>query len=270
MNNIGKIITAVLLVAIALASFFFAAPWASDDDTHAETVAAIDEKVETVLKLTATSTIASAGVSAIPGDTATPIAEKLADFTEYFLLILCVLYSEKYLLTIIGAGVFKIVIPCACALSLAALVYRPDILKKLAFKLAVFGLAMFVAIPLSIDVSDMIYASYESSIEETISDAESFSEKTDALEGTDKKDEGLISSILGRFSETAGSLQDKAANILNRFVETLAVLIVTSCIIPILVLLFFIWLIKMLTGFEISVPFPPHRPGRGKPEHEHD
>lgn len=270
MNNpgISRVIAAVLLAAIALASFFIAAPWASSSETHAETIAAIDEKVDTVLKLTATSTIASAGISAIPGDTATPISEKLADFTEYFLLILCVLYSEKYLLTIIGAGVFRIVIPGACLLALAAFAYRPELLKKLAFKLAVFGLALFVAIPLSIKVSDMIYNSYESSIEQTIADTESFTEKTDALEDADKTDKSLIASILGKFSETADSLQDKAADILNRFVETLAVLIVTSCIIPILVLLFFIWIFKMLTGFEISVPFPMHRRGKGKPEPE--
>lgn len=268
MTKINRFIAAALIVAVGLISFFVAAPWASSSETHAETIAAIDEKTETVLKLTATSTIASAGISAIPGDTATPISEKLADFTEYFLLILTVLYSEKYLLTIIGAGVFRIVIPGACLLAVAGLFYRPELLKKLAFKLAVFGLALFVAIPLSIEVSDMIYSSYESSIEQTIAETESFTEKTDALEDTDKTDTGLIASILGRFSETADSLQNKAADILKRFVETLAVLIVTSCVIPILVLLFFIWLFKMLTGFDISVPYPLRRHGKAKAEPE--
>lgn len=270
MNKISRIIIAVLLVVVALVSYFVVAPWASSDETHAETVAAIEKNIETVMKLTATSTIASAGMSAIPGDTATPIADKLADFTEYFLLILCVLYSEKYLLTIIGAGVFKIVIPLACTLAVAAFAWRPGLLNRLAFKLALFGIAMYIVIPMSIKVSDLIYTSYESSIQATIAEAESLTEKTDALEGSNEKDESLIASILGRFSETADSLKDKAANILSRFVETLAVLIVTSCIIPILVLLFFIWLVRLVTGYEIAVPFPGHRHGPRKPEPQNE
>ena len=39
---------------------------------------------------------------------------------------------------------------------------------------------------------------------------------------------------------------------LNRFVESLAVMIVTACIIPLLVLLFFLWLIRQLTGVDLA------------------
>ena len=40
---------------------------------------ALAEKQETVLELTAASTAASAAITLLPGDTATPIAEKLAE-----------------------------------------------------------------------------------------------------------------------------------------------------------------------------------------------
>ena len=36
--------------------------------------------------------------------------------------------------------------------------------------------------------------------------------------------------------------------------EALAVLIVTSCVLPVLVLLFLLWIVKMLTGIDFSLP----------------
>ena len=124
-HTMKKLLIAALLILLAVVSCLFLADKAMAPATHNKTIASIDDKTVTVLKLTATSTVASAAISAIPGDTATPIAEKLADFTEYFLLILCVLYSEKYLLTIMGAGTFRILIPLACALCLAGLFWNP-------------------------------------------------------------------------------------------------------------------------------------------------
>ncbi len=252
-----------ILLAVAAISFFPIAKRAETPETHGVTIHAIDEKIETVLKLTATSTVASAGISAIPGDTATPIAEKLADFSEYFLLILSVLYAEKYLLTVIGAGAFKLLIPAACILGAAGLFWNPKGMRRLAFKLAIAGLALYLVIPLSIRVSDMIYDAYQVSIDETVASAEAFSEETSALaEKAEEDSQGLIGSITSAFNsltEEAENLTGRAAEILNRFIETMAVMIVTSCVIPILVLLFFLWIIKLLTGVEISTPPIPHR-----------
>ena len=253
-NKLVRILIALALVLLALISILFVAPWASSTETHQRGIASINDKVDTVLRLTATSTLASAGISAIPGDTATPIAEKLADFTEYFLLILCVLYSEKYLLTIIGAGVFRYLVPAVCGVAIASLFCRKEKLRALALKLAVFSLAFYLIIPASIRVSDVIYDSYEASINATITQAEELTDETAELNGAE--DAGLIQAILQRLSETTETLTNKAAGTLNRFVETLAVMIVTACVIPILVLLFFLWGIKQITGVEISPPRP--------------
>ncbi len=256
----NKVIVCVLLLAVALVSFFVVAGKVSTPESNQAVIDAIEEKTDTVLKLTATSTLASAAISAIPGDAATPIAEKLADFSEYFLFILCVLYSEKYLLTIIGAAAFRVLIPVACLVTMVGLFWNPGVMKKLGLKLAVFALAISVTIPLSIRISDMIYDTYDESIQETIQAAEAFTSDTAELSDA-AEDESLFASILSKLSETATGLADRAARILNNFVEALAVMIVTSCVIPILVLLFFLWLIRILTGVEIHAPLPrPHRP----------
>ena len=262
-----KILAAALLVLLAVFSMLFLADRAADPASHAATISVIDEKTEDVLRLTASASLASIGVSAIPGDTATPIAAKLADFSEYFLLILCVLYSEKYLVGIIGAGVFRVLIPCACALGIFSLFRYPQLFRRLAVKLAAVGIALYLIIPISFKVSDMIYGAYRESIDGTISAAETLSEETAPLADA-AEDKGLVQSILDRLKETTTSLTDKAVDAVNRFVETLAVMIVTSCIIPLLVLLFFLWVIKQLTGVDFSSALPRGRAPRMRPKKE--
>ena len=268
--TLKKLLFTALLLLTAVFSFLFLGDRAAAPATHAATVGVIDEKTEDVLKLTASASLASFGVSAIPGDTATPLASKLADFAEYFLLILCVLYSEKYLLGIIGAGFFKVLIPCACGLVILSLWRAEPRLRRLALKLGAVGLALYLLIPVSFKVSDMIYGAYRETIDTTISAAETLSDETAPLADA-AGDKGLVASILDRISETATSLTDKAVDAVNRFVETLAVMIVTSCVIPLLVLLFFLWVIKQLTGVDLGAALPApwrRRPPEGgrKPE----
>lgn len=255
-----KTLFCLVMVLVAVVSCLFVAERASSAESSRAVVASINEKSETVLKLTAASTLASAGISAIPGDTATPIADKLADFTEYFLLILCVLYAEKYLLAITGAAAFRVLVPCACAALIVGAFWNGRVMRRLALRLSLFALALLIAIPASIGVSDMVYDAYRQSIDDTVHASQALGDETNALSEAEG-DEGLIASILKQFSDTASSLADKAARLLNRYVEALAVLIVTSCILPLLALAFFVWLFKLLTGVNLRVPTPP-RPHR--------
>ena len=54
-------------------------------------------------------------------------------------------------------------------------------------------------------------------------------------------------------SEPRSRAADDAQKALNGFIEALAVMIVTPCIIPIVVLVFFLWLVKMILGIDVSV-----------------
>ena len=274
MNNIlSRTVICLALILFAVLSFFPLAARFSAPERYTAYTESIDAKTDTVLKLMAASTVTSAGISAIPGDTATPIAEKLADFSEYFLLILCVLYAEKYLLSIIPLGVFRGLFPLACVLFAAGRIWNPRLLDRQACKLTLIGVAMLLVIPLSVRTSDLIYTTFQDSIDSTIASAEELSEETKELSEAD--DVGMLRSVLNRLSETKDSLTEKASTILNRFVETLAVMIVTSCLIPILVLVFFLWVVKQLTGVdlrEFSAPVgrraPPRRPRPDREEYE--
>lgn len=247
------ILLTVLLVLIAVVSATFVADYAMSTENHEATISSLDEKTDTIKVLTASSTLASVGVTALPGDVATPIAEKLADCSEYFLVVMCVLYAEKYLLTLIGAAVFRFLIPIACGLVIISLYKKNPSFRRVALKLAVFGLLLFLVIPLSVKTSNMIYETYQVSIDETIEKAQELTDETDAI--TDAQDNpNILESILSFFEETTTSITEKAGEVLNRFTEAIAVMLVTTCVIPILVLLFFLWLTKILWGVAIPVP----------------
>ena len=250
-----KAALAALLVLAALLSIFAVGKRASDPAYHQASIDALAEKQETVLELTAA---ASAAITLLPGDTATPIAEKLADLSGYFLIVLCAIFLEKYLLTITSYVSFTILIPAACALGIAALFSEKlrAALGKLAWHLLLFALAIAFAIPAGVKVSSMIEDTYRASIEETIANAEQTTEDIQsATSGEADKSEksglsGLFSKVTEGITGAATAAVGQLKTVLNRFIEALAVMLVTSCLIPILVLLFFAWLVKLMLGIE--------------------
>ena len=174
----------VLLVVLAL-SMTVVQKAASDPENHTGTIEALDEKKADVLKLTASSAAAATALAAVPGDATTPVANKLADLTSYFLIVLMVVFLEKIsghpdrlrhffhpdpagLRSLLGIGI--------CA-------ERP-FLKVLAGKVAAFGLVLFLIIPISMRVSGMIEATYEQSMETAVEEAENITEEIN--ESTDE------------------------------------------------------------------------------------
>ena len=79
-----QILMAMVPLIAALLSVFVISKYASSARSDAQTIASLDEKKTTVMELTAASTAASAALTFIPGDGATPIAEKLADLESTF------------------------------------------------------------------------------------------------------------------------------------------------------------------------------------------
>lgn len=265
-QNLKKLLIATALVFLAVISSTLIADIVMKPETYGSLIVSIDDKKDTVMGLAAASTVASAGISAIPDDTATPIADKLADLSGYFLLVLCALYAEKYLITIVGAVVFRVLIPLACVFCIVSLFRNTQNLRRLALKLTVIGLLLALAIPVSIGTSDMVYDIYDASINGTIASAEEFSEELNAAD----EDAGWWERLTG----TVSGVINKASGILSRFVEALAVIIVSACLIPVLSLLFFLWLIKLLIGSDFLdklIPplrgpvLPPHMPDMPPP-----
>lgn len=224
----------------------------SSPKIYSSTISSLDNKKETVMALSAAAATTSAAITLLPGDTMTPIADKMADLTSYFLIILCVIYLEKYLLPILGYLVFGILIPIVFILK--GIDYYKDVKKILesAKKLVLIGLVILLSIPISEKVSGIIHETYESSIENTINEA--------TQEITIEEDgNGGFKAIFLKIKDGATNTAERFKKVLSNFVEAIAVMIVTDCLIPVVVLVFCLWVIKNITGVLVdTTKFLPH------------
>lgn len=115
-ERIRWIVSILIPLLCALLSFCVIAKYTSSPTMkiNAHAIQSLDDKKTTALELTAAATAASAAITLIPGDAGTPIADKLADLSSYFLIVVCAIYLEKYLVTITGLAAFKLLIPIGC------------------------------------------------------------------------------------------------------------------------------------------------------------
>lgn len=255
--TLKKVLMFVVPLAVALVSVFYLSRLTSDPVFHQKSLAALEEKQTTVLELTAASTGVSVGITLLPGDAATPIAEKLADLSGCFLVVLCAIFLEKYLLTITCLATFRVLIPAACLLLCINVFADRNTLRELARKLVLFALAIVLVIPASIGISNLIETTYQTSIDSAIDSAKQATTELESTpHGSAQEDSqsglsGLFSKVTGSITGIASSAVQKLTDALNRFIEAAAVLLVTSCLIPILVLLFFLWLVKLVLGVNL-------------------
>ncbi len=260
-----KAIIAAVLAAVALVSLIVFANIASNPETYTGIIGTLDEKKGNVMVLATTTTAASAAISALPNDMGTPIADKLVDFSSYFMVILAVIYLEKFLLTTLGFLGFGILIPVACALFAVAVFLRRGTLtrvnlQRLGTKLAAFGLALALVVPVSVWLTDNVDATFDESLAASNAAAQEATEQLEEnTQEQTQEDQGLLGGIASAVQEgwnglTQGAQQalDTLGDQLNTMIDTLAVMIVTSCLIPLLVLILFLQLVKIITGLDFG------------------
>ncbi len=224
-----RVVAIIVCIIIACISFFGLAKSYSSPESkiNKETIKYLDEKKTTALELSASATAVSTLITLAPGDDGTPVANKLMDLAVYF-------GSKKELFWKIGVKIF------------------------------IFGLAIYAVIPVSVHVSKMIYSTYQESIDATIDEANDLADESEASKDDDKdskKSKDSESSFIDKAKDAVNSVKntlsvtaDSVKNMVNKFIDGLAVLIVTTCLIPVLVIVFFIWLVKLVLGSAISSP----------------
>ena len=234
----------LLLAAVALFSITVITPAAVNVDHHKNTFEQLDKEIGNTLKLTSGATAVSAVITLLPDDTCTPIAEQFAELGTYFVIVLSALYLEKYLITILGYVSFSILIPLVCLILGIGIIGKKQKANIMAIKLGIFAILIYFLIPISVKTSEAIYNTYESTIEDTLATA-------NEITVTDE-DAGAVEKFLSWIKNAAVTVVDYVTGLLSRFVEAIAVMMVTSCLIPILVVLLFSWLMKLLFKIDIS------------------
>ena len=99
---------------------------------------------------------------------------------------------------------------------------------------------MVTAVPTEIHIADQIEDIYNFSLENTIQEAKNIKEETeDATNDATEEDSnfitGAISKVTDAISNAVTGIVDKGETFLNTVTQSLAILIVTSCVIPLLI-----------------------------------
>lgn len=240
--NYKKIMLVVLVLLVAIISFTKIAPAAADPANHKHTIEQTEEKIASVMTLSGGAAATSATLSLLPGDMCTPLADQLAELAKYFLLILSALYLEKFLISLSGYISFMALIPLACVIVCVAIVAGRKNLIRTAAKISLIAIIIFTIVPASVKLSDMVYQTQAEKVNDTI-------EQYNDLEIEGDADSGLFSEFTTVTTETIDHITDFLDNLL----ESLAVMIVTACVIPILVFFFLVWLVKVIFSANILV-----------------
>ena len=261
-----KIMGIVLLLLVALLSFNKISVVTSSPETYASMIESLDEKRNTVTGLIATSTATSAAITVLPDDVGTPIAEKIADLSTYFLIVLGAIFLEKILLTVGGYVTFKCIVPILCFVAISAILIRKKTWRTFCYNLIVrmllFGFVLCIVTPASIQISTVVENLHAISINESVEKVQESAESMDESDSDNEsqKKEGFVSGLVSKVTDlaegiTSGVTQtlDAVQNYLNNLIETFAIFMVTTCIIPIVVLIILILAVKWIFN-SISLP----------------
>lgn len=253
-----------LLIIAALLSEFVGRPHFENVETWSGTIEVIGAKKNNVLALT-TSTIAlSAAISALPDDTGTPVAEQLTQLSGNLGIVLAVLYLEKYLLTILGFLSLGVLGPVAFALLAISLLMHGRLttshaLFTLGIRVLLVGIIAIAVVPASVWVTQRIDETYQISISQE--ESEGSAEESKPTDSESQENKNFWDSIASGAAQLVSNLKDGIKSVTDGVVEQVTnliegaiVMIVTSCLVPLLVLAVFLWMGHSLMGIDVSAP----------------
>lgn len=286
----NKIIVTIVLVAILLCSVAFSFV-AAKPSFYKSQIEYLDQKQSDSKALIIASSGLALTLSLLPDDVGTPIANKFADISGYFAVALGGLLLEKYLLTLTGWLVFRFLIPLSCLVYIGC-IYLKGIrnFRKVAAKILLFALAIYLVIPFSVKVSKLIEETYAISLDDVKQveeQAPEVSKETNKVPvpvqdniATKKYDLTLsgiveatrdflnkaeekvneivtsagdsVSSGIDKITNSASGLLQSAKETLSRLFEGLMITVITSCVIPIFVFILLIWLSNVILGLNID------------------
>lgn len=255
-----KIIIIGILIFTMLLSIFVAPLVVDKLHIIDEAEKTLDGKKDTVVAVTATSATISVAVAAIPGDSTTPLANQIAELDIFFIIVLIAIYLLKILLVVSTSLSFKLLFPATCLLFATYLLSNNNYFKNLAIKILIFGLVVFLTVPISVGTMNVVDTALRTQEKiETIA----IEDKTDSPIEKENEDKNWWSNF---WDDVTDKVKDATDNVVNatkemyqkakdkfsELVDIVASLIITCCVIPLLVIVFLAWILKMLFGINIS------------------
>lgn len=265
----NKLIKSAIFIVIAAILFFGVSKWATSVQSYSWVLKTLNSLQKKALAITGTSAALATGAAAIPGDATTPLANKLMDMAGYMVIVYGVIIVEKYLLTITGYLAFKILIPIALVILAASQFVTGEwylFLRKISIKGMIIGLLLWLLVPTSAAVTNTINDTYANTtaVESKLIEQSKNVTKTkdDSKKSETKNEDFSITDFAKGFTDKVKNAAKDAGNVVtgkaeefqeafNQMIEKVAVMIVTTCVIPIIVLFSFTWIIKFFTGLNL-------------------
>lgn len=256
-KNAALWVRILILVLAAVFSFFIAASMLPETGFVQGSLESLEESSDMVMKFSAVTLSTSLAISALPDDFATPLAESLSDMNIYFIAILVVLFFEKLLLQYGVKLAFVILIPAACAIGVLFVATQRGLLKGLAIRLCILGLAVALVVPCSTHLTDYVAADLMDYVSETIEETENDAGKLSEAMEDSSGEKTIFERLSDLFHTAVNSVSDLMAyfqNTIRRCMNAIAILILTNCLMPLLTLFVLRWILREV--FQIVLPMP--------------
>lgn len=253
----GKTVKLLVLLLIMMVSSSKLAACTSSPDHYKSMLSDLDTKRNQVLGLVASSTAASTIITALPGDTGSSVADKLADMSSYFMIILGAIFLEKILLTTSGYIVFKYGVPVVCILFIIGIFVSENRWKtfcqELAVKLLLLCVVLWGLTPASLKISSLVENTQTSKINESIDAVNNTAAALNESDANADEEQGFWEGAASKLSDWADGVtsgineaMDTVKNSLNNLIDVIAIFIVTTCIIPLIVLVVLVVFVKWI------------------------
>lgn len=251
------------LSLIAALSFFVAATKLPESNFVRDSLESVEDSGNTVMRFSAATLSASLALSALPDDFATPLADSLADMNIYFVAILVVLFLEKIVIRYGIKAAFAILIPLACFVGALFIVTKRNLLRSLAIRLCVLALAVAFVVPCSTHITGVVASDLTAYVNDTIQETEGGAGKLhEAMEGG-AGDKTIFEKLSDLFQTAIRDISDLMLhfqNTIRKCMNSIAILILTNCLMPLLSFFVLKWILREL--FQIALPLPPVREHR--------
>lgn len=261
-------IQVLLLLLMAAMSVFFVADWVSNAGFVQDSLESVEESSRTVMKFSAATLSASLAISALPDDFATPLAENLADMNGYFIAILVVLFLEKILIRYGIWLAFAILIPCACVAAALAVITGKRFLTGFAVRFCALGMVAAFVVPCSTQLTNYVAADLTQYVQTTIRETEDEADKMNEAMESGEEGKTIFEKLSELFQVAIDGVSDLMAHLKNNIrkcMNSIAILILTNCLMPLLTFFALKWALKELLGVVIPMSSVNHE-RQGKEE----
>lgn len=252
-----KAVKILLAILIMVSSVFILANKVPESRYVQETLDSLEDSKITVMEFSGATIAASLAITALPDDFGSSLANTLTDMNKYFVLIFAVLYVER-LIVVEGMKLsFVYIIPVACGLYILAVLSGKVFFRNLAAKLMILGLAVVFVIPVSTHFTEKVCEDYLVYVDETIEEANAGAEKVNGVMASGEEGESVFDKLSDAFQTAIQGVSDLLKyfeNILKKCVNSIAIMIVTTFILPMLILFMFRWLLKELFSLNMQTP----------------